>query len=496
MSGRRIPWLLLGAALLLVANGRWILPLAAWLFPIGWLVFLDRSRRLSGLGLAFLAFLLIHFSIWWGIIPAPGIIYYIVAAIYAAAYFVPFVVHRLVAGRADAFLGTLVFPLAWVSAELVFSRWLTPYGSWASLTYTQSDSLALVQLASVTGIAGITFLMTWFASVVAWMLRPQVSGHRRLRAAAAYGVVMGVVVVSGQVRLTGHIDAESVRVAAIVPDAERLSALETLLQPVRQGRELAIADLGLIQEAASSLNEDLFKRTRREARAGARLIAWSETASRVFASEEEAFLAQASRVAAEENVILFLAVGVWHPDGTPPFENKVVVVDTSGVIALQYHKAHPIYGGESSLISAGAESVAGYEAGFGRVGAVICHDLDFPPLLRQASSASLDLVVAPSDDWDDVAPLHARMAVFRAVENGITLFRPTRGGRSMAVDSRGRITARVDMPDDAMVADIRIGRVGTVYGVTGDLFSWGCVAGLCVWLVLGARRARTSRIGE
>ncbi len=496
MNGRRVPWLMLGVGLLLVANGRWVVPLAAWLFPVGWLVFIDRSRRLSGLAVAFVAFLLAHFSIWWGIIPAPGIIYYIVAAIYAAVYFVPFVVHRLVAGKTEAFLATLVFPLAWVSAELVFSRWLTPYGSWASLTYTQSDSLALIQLASVTGIAGITFLMTWFASVIAWMLRPQVLAHRRLRAATAFGAVLAAVLVAGQLRLSRPIEQQSVRVAAIVPDTERLSALESLLQPVRQGREVTAADLGSIRQAAAHLNDDLFERSRREARAGARLVAWSETASRIFAAEEEAFLDRASLVAEQEGVTLLVAVGVWHPDGSPPFENKVVMVDSMGAVAWQYHKAHPIYGGESAIISAGGGSVKSHDANFGRVGAVICHDLDFAPLLRQASSAGLDLVVAPSDDWDDVAPLHARMAVFRAIENGVTLFRPTRGGRTMAVDPRGRITARLDLPEDAMVANIGIGRIGTVYGIVGDLFSWLCMAGLFLLVVLAGRRARMTSFGE
>jgi apolipoprotein N-acyltransferase len=172
------------------------------------------------------------------------------------------------------------------------------------------------------------------------------------------------------------------------------------------------------------------------------------------------------------------------------------MIDSTGSIAWEYHKAHPLYGGESSFISAGGGSVKGHDASFGRIGAVICHDLDFPPLLRQASSERLDLVIGPSDDGDDVAPLHARMAVFRAIENGVPLFRPTRGGRTMAVDPYGRITARVDLPEDAMVANIGIGRIGTVYGIVGDLFSWLCVVALFVCVVLSSRRARRSTFGE
>ena len=487
---RRFLWLGLGVALLLVSNGRWILPLASWFFAVGWLVFLDRSR-FSGLAVAFLAYVLVHFSIWQGIIPAPGALYYLIAATYGAVYFLPLVAHRLWASRVDAFQATLVFPLAWVSVEFVFSRWLTPYGSWASLAYTQSEYLPLLQLASVTGTAGITFLMTWFASVVAWMLRPGLDGSRRVSAATAFVVALLAVLVFGQLRLVDESPEHSVRAAALVPSAAALGELEGLLRPVRRGEEISQSALGAIQESAARLNEDLFQRTRREAQAGARLIAWSETAARIFASEEEQFIERARLLAAEHRVVLLLAMGVWHPDGTPPFENKVVVIDATGIVAWEYHKAHPIIGAESSIIAAGAGAVRRLDQDFGTVGVVICHDLDFPQLLRQASTENIGLVVAPSGDWSNIAVIHARMAVLRAVENGFTLLRPTNGGRTVAIDPRGRVIARLDFPEDALVANVGARRSSTVYGVVGELFSWLCLLGLPVWLI--ARRRWTTR---
>ena len=119
---------------------------------------------------------------------------------------------------------------------------------------------------------------------------------------------------------------------------------------------------------------------------------------------------------------------------------------------------------------------------------VICHDLDFPELLRQASSEKIGLLVGPSDDWVDVASLHGRMAVFRAVENGFTLLRPTNGGRSVAVDTRGRVIAEVNSPDDVMVAHVSARSSRTLYGTVGDLFSWLCLIGLA-FLAVGRNRA-------
>ena len=483
MTNRRFLWLGLGLALLLVANARWILPLATWFFAIGWLVFFDRSRRLSGLTIGFVVYVLLYFVIWWGIIPAPGVLYYLIAATYAAAYFLPFLAHRLLATDDPAFRATLVFPLAWVSVELLFSRFVTPYGSWASLAYTQSDSLTLIQLASLTGTAGITFLITWFASIVAWMLRPGLETGRRVRAAGAFAITILAVIVFGQLRLAGGDTGGSVRTASLVPSRPLLDDLERSLGPVRGGAELSESDMRAIQAAATRLNNDLLKRTRREAQAGAKLIAWSETAGRVLASEEEKLLAYASRLAAEEGIVLMLALGVWHPDGAPPFENKVVAIDATGAVAWEYHKANPIVGGESSVIAAGGNLLKSLDQEFGRVGAVICHDLDFQPLLRQASAEQIGLVVGPSDDWIEVASLHGRMAVYRAVENGFTLLRPTNGGRSMAVDTRGRVIAQVDFPDDVMVAHVSAQRSRTLYGSVGDLFSWLCLVGLALYVI-------------
>jgi apolipoprotein N-acyltransferase len=183
-------------------------------------------------------------------------------------------------------------------------------------------------------------------------------------------------------------------------------------------------------------------------------------------------------------------LGVWRPDSSPLFENKVLAIDAMGEVAWQYHKAHPVIGAESSFIAAGGGSVRSVDAEFGRIGAVICHDLDFPPLLRQASANRIGLVVAPSADWSVIATLHARMAVLRAVENGFNLLRPTANGRSLAVDTRGRIIARLDFAADAMVAYVPAESTRTVYGMVGDLFAWLCLAVLVLWVII--RRGRTA----
>lgn len=484
---RQAPWLALGLALLLLSNGRWILPAAGWLFAIGWLVFLDRTRAVSGLTTAFLAFVGAHFVMWWEIIPAPGALYFLIAATYATLYFLPFLAHRLLSPKLTGIRQTLVFPLVWVGVELLISR-LTPYGSWASLAYGQSDHLAVLQLASIAGTAGISFLLTWFGSVVARALRPDLEIRGRWSAAVACALVLGLVFGFGEVRLLTGRTGATVRVAALVPSPTAFHELERALAPIRQGREVSPSEMRSLEEAEKRLNHDLLARSRREAESGARLVAWSETAGRVLGEDQDALLQRLSRLAREQEIVLLAALGVFHPDLNPPFENKVVGIEPSGDLAWEFHKAHPIAGAESPFMAAGAGEIRSLETDFGRVGIVICHDLDFPPLLRQASSERIGLLVAPSDDWTVIATLHARMATFRAVENGFTLLRPTNGGRSLAVDPYGRVLARVDFTDDSMVAEVPTKSVTTIYGRVGDLFAW--LAVLSVLLLYPSRLLR------
>jgi apolipoprotein N-acyltransferase len=192
-------------------------------------------------------------------------------------------------------------------------------------------------------------------------------------------------------------------------------------------------------------------------------------------SDEAALMQRARRVAAAEGVDLILAYGVWVPDGRPPFENKLVAVSAAGDVAWDYQKANPIVGAESPFTGAGDGVVNRLETAYGAVGAVICHDLDFAPLLRQANRKEIGLILGPSADWPEITPLHANMAILRSIESGFSLLRPTSSGRSIATDTRGRTLAAIDYADDAMVAHVRAVSVNTPYGAIGDFFAYLCL---------------------
>src|SRR5581483_5264177 len=83
-----------------------------------------------------------------GMVPIPGIFYYIFAVISAISALLPYLADRLLAGRLGRFTGTLVFPCTLVAAQFLYSH--GPQGSWGTMAYTQAGNLPLLQMLSVT----------------------------------------------------------------------------------------------------------------------------------------------------------------------------------------------------------------------------------------------------------------------------------------------------------------------------------------------------------
>ena len=78
-----------------------------------------------------------------------------IALIFAAAVLVARFAVRRLPGWASAF----AFPAAWTSYKFLSSL-VSPHSTSLSLVYSQTDVLPLIQIASVTGLWGVTFVVT------------------------------------------------------------------------------------------------------------------------------------------------------------------------------------------------------------------------------------------------------------------------------------------------------------------------------------------------
>ena len=481
-------WLAVSAVFLLFANGRYNVAVAAWLAPAFMLRFLrgGRAWRLLPAYLVMAAAWAFQFR---GMIPAPQPILAAVWAFYGAGLLLPFIADRLLATRIAGFASTLVFPCAAMGLDYLLS--LLPYGSWGSPAYSQYGNLPLMQLASVTGIYGITFLIAWFAAFVNRAWEDGFEWRRIRRGVAAYGLALFAVLFLGGLRLTFPPSGPAVRVASLThPDIERFPSADI---GRRAGTgELTAEELQQVRDRSRLIDEDLLRRAAREADAGARIVFWGEANSYVLPEDEAWLMARASGLAREKKVYLGLGNAVWHYGQPRPLENTIVLFDPRGDLVWKFLKAHPVPGGEAAISIRADGRLKFTDTPFGRLSSVICFDADFVQLLHQAGQLSADLVLVPSNDWRAIDPWHTQMAVFRAVEQGFNMVRHVSGGLSIAVDYQGRVRGAMDhyevAADRVLVAEVPTRGVRTIYSRTGDLFSWLALVGLAMLAVAAIGR--------
>ena len=466
-SGRLLS-VVLAAPLLALTVGNTTVAVAAWLAPVLMLRFV-RGPGLWRLPAGAVVMAAAHVFGWRGVLPFEGGLYLAVTTAAAVALFTPYVADKLLATRLQGFPRSLVFPAAWVTVEFIYSR--LGFGSWGLIAYSQYGELPLLQLLSVTGMLGLTFLIGWFAAIANSAWETGWRGRKACLQPLVYGVVILAVGLGGGMRLAfGGSPDETVRIAGITVD--NLEAFHGTWGPLTYGRPLTPELAAASATKVGDLQAALLIETANQARAGARIIVWSEGNALVFKADEDTFIARAQAVAAEHRVYLFAAMAVMTP-GERLVENKVIAIDPAGKVRTTYLKSYPTPG-EMSV--PGDRQMRVLDTPHGRIALAICYDFDYSELIRQAGRAGADILIDPSWDNRGMTPMHSHMAVFRAIENGASLFRPANGGLGLAVDHRGRVLASLDHHAAAagpriLLTDLPTRGVGTWYPWLGDILA-------------------------
>jgi apolipoprotein N-acyltransferase len=484
MNLSMFPWLIAGMAMGLLCMGRVVIPAAAWIGPILLLHFVREAPVAPGMLLLWLGLFLAFVTSNRKVLPVPGAGYFVVALPLSLTMALPYLADRLLESTFPGLLSTLAFPLAWVAMEYLGS--LGSNGSWGALAYTQHGNLPLAQLASVTGIPGISFLITWTAAVANWAWDSGFAWTAIGGGVCIWAGVMGLVVIAGAVRLeAARSDGNAVRAAT-------LSYPKNVFVPgeitrIIEGR-VAPEEHGEISGKLRRMQDWFLENALREARAGAKIIAWPETNMLVLRDEEAGFMERARRVAREEHIHLLMGIASVQVGARRPTENKAVLLTPDGAVAYSYLKSRLVPGWESRTCVRGDGRLPTAQTELGRVASPICYEMDLPGFVRQTGRRGTDLVIVPANDWKEIKHIHHRMAVYRAIENGFPMLRAS-SAFSGAVDAFGRVLATADhFGSDVrnMVAQIPVGRVPTVYARIGNLFSWISIAGLVAMIAWAA----------
>lgn len=494
-------WLVIAAILSLFSGGRWAIPLAAWLAPVFLLRFARARRPLSGYLVVALVRAAAGMVTLQGVIPAPGVVFYPLILFLSLVTTLPYLADRLIAPRLQSFshgfAGTLVFPAAYTTVEYISS--IGPFGAFSSTANTQYGNLPLMQLASLTGIWGITFLIIWFASVVNWAWEqadrrgpvawPQVRGGILL-----YVAILSAVMIGGGARLALFPpQATRVRVAGISASQAPLAVADQQIFSTNKLMTLLTGKATPAEQASARsvfapITEDLFARTQQEARAGAKIVVWPESGTTVLQADVPALIQRASALSRQEGIYLELGLGIIPAQAAsgPTAKDETIFIDPAGKVLWTYEKTHLVPFGETGLIIPGNGNVPMVDTPYGRLASVICFDLDFPGMIRQAGQAGAALMLAPSNDWQAIDPMHTQAAAFRAIENGFTLVRQTSHGLAMVADYEGHVLAASDFyttDQQVMIAYVPIRGVSTLYAAFGDWFAW--LSMLCLVTLAG-----------
>src|SRR3984893_1621008 len=126
---------------------------------------------------------------------------------------------RVLVLRGAVWSGVLALPAVWVTSEYVRNV-TSPHGSAGSLAYSQLKFLPFLQLASITGPWGMSFVLLLFPAAIAIGLHLRHTSAKRALQVAGAGVgVVAAVLVFGAVRLAlPQTQRQMVKVGLITSD--------------------------------------------------------------------------------------------------------------------------------------------------------------------------------------------------------------------------------------------------------------------------------------
>jgi apolipoprotein N-acyltransferase len=432
----------------------------------------------------------------WGILLLIGAVFGILTGAFAWS------VNRL--ARQSILLACIGTPFLWVTFEFVRTRMPEISFPWGLLGYPASANLALLQLTTITGIYGLSFLVASVNALLAWCDASTSTPAARRLAMLGTTIALILIAMFAGPRLVPQPHANHYARAVQVNFPE-------VVEYPEQWFASHATDLNEIENL--SLTPDARQPD---------LLIWPE-APAPFSFEDPQFAKIASSLAIRFHHPFLAGSIEWRqlPDGSNPQRrhilvpyNSAVLVDPQGQDVFTYDKIHLGPFGEYEpfpLIHRVVQSVSSEVGGFQKgtkyavahlpggtsLAAFICYEAIYPGEIRNFAAEGAQLFINISNDgWfghSAAAEQHLRIARVRAVENRRWLLRVTNNGITVSVDPYGRIfsplptdvRASTDLPYDFRTDE-------TLYTRFGDWFAWLCVIISAILLASTFRKGNTA----
>ena len=486
------------AALLILAFPNFNFEFLAWVGLVPLFFAIDGKKPLQAFLLAYLAGVIFFFgTIYWLIhVTLPGMI---VVVLYLALYFGLFGFLFSIYGlRIIGYWLLLFAPAAWVTLEWLRSSGMFGFG-WNLLGYSQSFTLPVIQIADITGVYGVSFLVVMvnaaiFLAIKAFKKR---EGHGKYLAAAA--LALFACLLYGYFRLNNIFTGEPLTITVVqgnIPQEKKW-------------------DSGF-RERIIRTYEDLTKKAVKE---DVDLVIWPETSVPGFLELENDLYQMVRSLALETHAPLLVGAPREDEKISGAYYNSAYLIADDGRIVAHYDKAHLVPFGEFIPFKSALSFVNKFSTmPIGdfwpgkeytvftlalkrenikddirrtfvknvRFSCLICFEDIFPDLTRKFARQGIDFLVNITNDaWfkkTNAAYQHAQCSVLRAVENRVSVVRAANTGFSCFIDQKGRITAFVEKEGERTFVPgfktqaITLARTGTFYKAYGDLFAYLCMA--------------------
>lgn len=404
---------------------------------------------------------------------------------------------------------------AWVALEMIRARVLGGF-PWSFLGVSQYKIVPLIQVASITGVYGVSFLVAWFSlalyTAAQMILRhPNQKFIWQAEIAFPLTVILGCFI-GGFFWMSGGTATEDyLRVTLVQP-----AIPQTVIWNPDADEQVFQKFLAL-NEAALTNRTDL--------------LIWPESAVPEMSAENCRLI---SDLANKHHVWLVLNGEDLSTSPATNYYNAAFLVNPDGRLTTTYHKQKlvifgeyvplvrwlpflkwftPIVGGwtpgekpavfeitraqdtPDQTITVGINSVP--PRATVKMSPLICFEDTFATVARTSSQDDLDFLVnLTNDGWFGNSSeqwQHMANSVFRAVENGLPLLRCANNGITCWIDGHGRVrqifhdSSGSEYGHGFMTAEIPLLQTSgksppTFYNRHGDWFGWACV-GLSILLL-------------
>lgn len=434
----------------------------------------------------------------YGKLPLPvSVVMYLLLTAYLALYPAIFVWVMKI-GEHWGITPLLSAPIIWTALEYCRSMLLTGF-PWANLGHSQYRTLPLIQIADVTGVYGLSFLIMLANIILYRIIRGIVKGEREgypAKTALVFLVLMGLVFWYGFVRLNTPETGRPMKIALLQGN---------IPQDVKWDPSFQEATVGI------------YERLSREAcAAGAELVIWPESAAPFYIQDDVNYTGRIQQLSRTLRTCMVI--------GSPAYEkgekglrylNSAFLFGPTGEILGRSDKVHLVPFGEYvplawmfPFVNKMVEGIGDFSpgkgtvplnTGKGEIGILVCFEGIFPELARgYVKNGARLLVNITNDAWfgRSSAPYqHLSMTVFRAVENRVPLVRAANTGITAIIDSKGHIQGMTPLFEETHLnGEIRLGEGGTFYVRYGDVFALTTVIASLAIAAIVYRKQRDRRI--